>query len=601
MTRIKLGKKFVLLLIVSLISGCSNFFANSGKQGQSNSNNCPKIQESLLNQQAELIKLNQEISGQVSRNKPVLYAFQSQGGEKINYHTKDKVCVSIYTAKNQLLYSKKLPTNSSDKEREKLGSSGKYKLLISVPNGSKTFRIRMNLGTSKRSPFERGKNQDKLVYNFQQELNFKSSQRLDSIVNSLVKLAAAKGLPTQALSITLIDANTGELAEYQQEQLRYPASVVKLFWMVAFYAQQKAGILSPTAESETDMIEMIKKSDNEASSRILDEITNTKSGENAEDYQAWLRKREDINYFFHAAGYDDLNINQKTFPIPYLKEYGKSPQGYELKMRENPSQPTRNKISTEQAARLMYEIVTGQAVSPEYSRKMADLLTQDLQREAWVNIDPNFEFNPIRAFLGEGLPPNLRFLSKAGWTSQTRQEVAFVNDGNTAYILAIFAEDKAYATNVKIFPEMSRFVYERMKGIKVADGGVLPPTPTQPTQETQPQFQSSSQSSSLGWMRLGVVNNSSGTVYGGEPLISTNIPVFISPKTVPSVGDLVTVTTTTAVNLRSSAPQPPDYNLADKISSIEPGEQVLIRKVAAFKDSNTAPPHTVVWAEVGSQ
>jgi hypothetical protein len=83
-----------------------------------------------------------------------------------------------------------------------------------------------------------------------------------------------------------------------------------------------------------------------------------------------------------------------------------------------------------------------------------------------------------------------RFLrSKAGWTSSTRQEVAFVKTrkGKTAYILAIFAEDRAYAQDGKIFPKMSRLVFDRMVArgaIASAKGDSSPSVTTpQPSQE----------------------------------------------------------------------------------------------------------------------
>ena len=132
-------------------------------------------------------------------------------------------------------------------------------------------------------------------------------------------------------------------------------------------------------------------------------------------------------------------------------------------MRGNIKNQTRNKISTEQAARLMYEITNGRSISQEYSQHMAFLLVRDLRPEAWENIDPNTgRFNPIKGFLGESLPTNVVFLSKAGWTSKTRQEVAYVNDLQTAYILAVFGEDKAYSQNLEIFPKISSIVYRKM-------------------------------------------------------------------------------------------------------------------------------------------
>jgi len=132
-------------------------------------------------------------------------------------------------------------------------------------------------------------------------------------------------------------------------------------------------------------------------------------------------------------------------------------------MRGASKKPIRNKISTQQVARLMYEIFTGRAISTEYSQNLQQWLKWDLSSSYWKNLDPNTgSFNPIRTFFGESLPTNIYFASKAGWTSSTRQEVAYISDGRAAYILAVFAEDRAYAQNRKIFPQISRLVFERI-------------------------------------------------------------------------------------------------------------------------------------------
>lgn len=58
-------------------------------------------------------------------------------------------------------------------------------------------------------------------------------------------------------------------------------------------------------------------------------------------------------------------------------------------------------------------------------------------------------------------------VSKAGWTSASRQEVAFFKskDGKTRYILAVFGDDPAYGKSKKIFPEISALVYGKMRSI----------------------------------------------------------------------------------------------------------------------------------------
>jgi beta-lactamase class A len=238
-----------------------------------------------------------------------------------------------------------------------------------------------------------------------------------------------------------------------------------MFWMVALYATLQEGTILDERAFTTDLQKMIKKSDNEAASRVLDQISDAESGSEleAENYQAWLNKRKQVNKFFLDAGYQDINVSQKTFPIPYLNLY--EPKGRDLQMRGDPNQPIRNKITTHHAARLLYEIMAGQAVSPEYSQQMINLLTIDpATRIQKRNLqDPN-QFNPVRGFFSQSLPDDIYFAAKAGWTSGSRQEAAYIatQDGRTAYILVIFAEDRSYAYDWKIFPKLSRHVFNRM-------------------------------------------------------------------------------------------------------------------------------------------
>ena len=305
-----------------------------------------------------------------------------------------------------------------------------------------------------------------LVYNLTTAPNFKQSENLQAIVDELVKMADNKGLPTDALSITLIDPRTNEIAGYKQEEPRYPASVVKMFWMVAVYAQIEKGTL-PEAKFNEYIAKMIKESDNDAASFILDKITDTHSQPtlNDEEFNRWLNKREFVNRFFQNAGYSRININQKTFPVYSINLT--EPRGTDLQMRGAANAPIRNEITSFHAARLLYEICgTGQAVSPLASQKMCEWLKRDLNPKVWKKEQPESEgFNPIRGLLGEALvDKDVQFYSKAGGTSTARLDAAFVttNDGGTIYILVICANDRDYANDWQIFPEMSRLAFKRM-------------------------------------------------------------------------------------------------------------------------------------------
>jgi Beta-lactamase enzyme family len=302
------------------------------------------------------------------------------------------------------------------------------------------------------------------TYNIKRPPNPIYSQELQGIVDEAVNIATSKGLPADKLSISLFDVSNPKnhsFAGYQNQTLRFPASVAKLFWMAAFYSAIEKGIITERESAfKNDLEQMIRISNNDAASRLLDKVTDTKSGERlaGEELQTWLQKRRQINTFFQSAGYNDIRISTKNYPIYYLRQ--ESPVGRDLQLRGDDSVPIRNQVTTDQAARLIYEIYTRQAVSSIASRKMAYLLTRDLDPKAWKN-DPS---NSIQGFLGESLPTNIYFGSKVGYTSTSRSEAAFVRtlDDRAIYILVVFADHPAYAKDETVFPAISRYVFDRL-------------------------------------------------------------------------------------------------------------------------------------------
>jgi Beta-lactamase enzyme family len=306
-----------------------------------------------------------------------------------------------------------------------------------------------------------------IAYRVIGETSFKPSDKLQKIVDRIVKYSASNKLPVNALSITLIDANTGEKAGYNSAIGRYPASVAKLFWLVAIYQKIDAKEVDKTS-IENAMVQMMLKSDNDGASQIVDTLTKTKSTTvDLPEKELIIQKqnRQKLNDFFQKAGYStNLNISQKTFPIP--RENMEEPRGLDRQLRgRDPQKPIRNKLTTDDAARLMYEIVTDRSISPDVSQKMRKSISRNINPNSWKRI-PAEDFNPVESFFGEGLPVNQtdNIVSKAGWTPLARQEVAFIKskDGKTRYILAIFGDDAAYGKNKKIFPKLSSLVYSQM-------------------------------------------------------------------------------------------------------------------------------------------
>ena len=293
-------------------------------------------------------------------------------------------------------------------------------------------------------------------------LTFKNSNHsLDRTIDKITKHCKKNGLSTDSLSISLVNLKTDERSGYQNKLERYPASVVKMFWLFKAYNGQK---IDPNLSIAMD--KMILKSDNNGASQVLDDITKTKSSKtelSQQDFKTEQQKRKSLNTFYQGRGYSPgLNISQKTFPI--TNENIMEPQGFDKQLRgEDTQKPIRNKITTDDATLLMSEIINNPR--PE----MKELLTRNIDPDFWRKQPPNpIEFNPVESFFGEGLEgSDSKVISKAGWTSASRQEVAHIKskDGKTEYILTVFGDSADYAKSKKIFPEISRLVYKEMQNI----------------------------------------------------------------------------------------------------------------------------------------
>src|SRR5205085_6057617 len=106
----------------------------------------------------------------------------------------------------------------------------------------------------------------------------------------------------------------------------------------------------------------------------------------------------------------------------------------------------RNQLTTDATARLLTEFVTGRCVTATRSAEMMQLLARD---PAAKSDDPDNQ--------GSALPPGAKLWSKAGWTSQTRHDAAYVElpDG-TRFVLVIFTVN--HANEREIIPSLAHTI-----------------------------------------------------------------------------------------------------------------------------------------------
>ncbi|MDM9383734.1 serine hydrolase [Chlorogloeopsis sp. ULAP01] len=246
---------------------------------------------------------------------------------------------------------------------------------------------------------------------------------------------------------------------YRGAERIYPASVVKLFYLVAVQEWLESGMLQTSTELERAMRDMIVDSSNDATSLVIDVLTGTTSGPDLPPgpFETWKLQRNLVNRYYQSLGWaemETINACQKTWcDGPYGRErvfYGQ--------LLEN-----RNMLTTNATARLLHSIVGGVAVSGGRSQSMMALLKRSLNPD---ELPKDVEEDQVTGFLGGGLPQTAQIWSKAGWTSQVRHDVAYIEIPDCRpYLLVVFTEGKANAKNRDILPFISQSFVETVANL----------------------------------------------------------------------------------------------------------------------------------------
>jgi len=284
---------------------------------------------------------------------------------------------------------------------------------------------------------------------------------LPELVNEAAHTAltkfADKKLTEKELSITLIDLRDSQhpsVASFRGNERVYPASVVKLFYLVAVHRWREKKKIQETAELKRAVRDMIVDSSNEATQYIVDVLTHTTGGYELlpKEMKDWQYKRDAVNRYFSSLGFTNINTNQKTF---CEDAYGRE------KVSRGPNGENRNKLTTDATARLLSEIATGRAVNAARSAQMMELLKRDFSGTSKDNDDQGHGFTGIAL---QGMT-GVKLWSKAGWTSTTRHDAAYIELPNGAkFVLVTFTTD--HANEREIIPTVARVVLDGIGSVK---------------------------------------------------------------------------------------------------------------------------------------
>jgi hypothetical protein len=269
-------------------------------------------------------------------------------------------------------------------------------------------------------------------------------RRVQAVVNAWTAKPRPKPLKPEEVAVTLFDVSDPariRWGSHRGDQPIYPASVVKLFYLVAAHRWMEDGKLDESDELKRAMRDMIVDSYNEATHYVLDVLTGTTSGpELAPDsLRAWHDQRNAVNRYFTSLGYTGINCNKK----PWCE----GPYGREVQAIRT-FEPKRNLLTTDATARLMTDIALDRVVTLARCEKMRALLTRDPAAPA----SPE---DQVHGFIASGVPTGTKVWSKAGWTSQTRHDCALLHlpDGRK-WVMVIFTE--AHAPEEDLVPGIAR-------------------------------------------------------------------------------------------------------------------------------------------------
>jgi len=274
---------------------------------------------------------------------------------------------------------------------------------------------------------------------------------VDHAVQTTIAAFASATLDSSQIAVTLVDLSKPRLdwASVRGQTLIYPASVVKLFYLVAAHRWMEDRRLEDTEELRRALRDMIVDSSNDATHYVVDVLTGTTSGPELppDELSAWAERRNAVNHYIESIGYLGINCNKK----PWCEgPYGRESQAIKA------FQPSRNMLTTEATARVLTEIVLGRAVTPERSQQMLELLARDPSQPS---TDPD---DQAHGFTAPALEPGMKLWSKAGWTGQVRHDAAYIEmPGGRRFVLVTFTE--GHAGERAIIPSVAREVIAALK------------------------------------------------------------------------------------------------------------------------------------------
>ena len=206
--------------------------------------------------------------------------------------------------------------------------------------------------------------------------------------------------------VSLDDPNAIQYAGINGEEMMYAASLPKIAILLSAMDAIDKGEMKETAEIKNDMWLMISKSNNQASTRMIDRLGYDKISSvlRSDKYKLYDEK--------HGGG------------LWVGKRYAAAGE-----RRPDPMKGLSHAATAEQVCRFYYKLVTGTLVNAERSKEMLDIMENPSLHHKFVNTL-------------ERIAPNARLFRKSGsWQNYHSDSILVWGDNGRKYILVALVED----------------------------------------------------------------------------------------------------------------------------------------------------------------
>jgi beta-lactamase class A len=249
----------------------------------------------------------------------------------------------------------------------------------------------------------------------------KAFQNADLQLNLKAQLMAnpawRKLIKRNRLSVSLVDLNNVDQLKYASingNHMMYAASLPKIAVLYAAMDAIENGELKDTPKVRQDMWLMISKSNNAASTRMIDRVG--------------FQKIEDLmcdptNPFYDKDGIGGLWVGKR-----YAAQGKRNP---------DPIKGLSHAATTDAVAKFYYQLATGQLINKQRSKEMLDIMENPSLHHKFVNTL-------------DQIAPQARLFRKSGsWRNWHSDSILVWGENGRKYILVALVEDPAGETIIR--------------------------------------------------------------------------------------------------------------------------------------------------------